>query len=96
MLKKRLLLVLLAYAARLIICKPCYFLRIWYTKQRLWPRAAFVAETLETGNKNHCMTKAMNVLQRKLRFRTFLEQVHPQILLLESVDYFGTSEHFGG
>ena len=66
MLKKRLLLVLLAYAARLIICKPCYFLRIWYTKQRLWPRAAFVAETVETRNKNHCMTKAMNVLQRKL------------------------------
>ena len=53
-------------------------------------------ETVETGNKNHCMTKAMNVLQRKLRFRAFLEQVRPLILLLESVDYFGTSEHFGG
>ena len=50
-------------------------------KQRLWPRAAFVAETVETGNKNHCMTKAMNVLQRKLRFRTFLEQVRPQITI---------------
>ena len=44
-------------------------------------------ETVETGNKNHCMTKAMNVLQRKLRFRAFLVQVCPQILLLESVDY---------
>ena len=53
-------------------------------------------KTVETGNKNHCMTKAMNVLQKKLRFRAFLERVCPQILLLESIDYFGTSEHFGG
>ena len=54
-------------------------------------------ETVETGNKNRCVTKAMHVLRRKLRFRAFPEQVCPRILSLESVDYLGTSvKHFGG
>ena len=34
--------------------------------------------------------------QRKLRFRDFPERVGPRILSLESVDFFGTSEYFGG
>ena len=37
----------------------------------------------------------MHILRRKLRFRAFPERVCPRILSLESVDYFGTSEHFG-
>ena len=28
---------------------------------------AFLAETVETGNKNRCVTEATHVLQRKLR-----------------------------
>ena len=31
-----------------------------------------------------------------MRFRAFAERVGPRILSLESVDYFGTSEHFSG
>ena len=31
-----------------------------------------------------------------MRFRAFPERVGPRILSLESVDYFGTSEHFSG
>ena len=31
-----------------------------------------------------------------MRFRVFPEGVGPRILSLESVDYFGTTEHFSG
>ena len=31
----------------------------------------------------------------KIKFRAFLKRVGPRTLLLESVDYFGTSEHYG-
>ena len=31
-----------------------------------------------------------------IKFRAFPEQVGPRILLLESVDYFGISEHYSG
>ena len=34
--------------------------------------------------------------QSKLRFRDFPERVGPRILSLENVDFFGTSEYFGG
>ena len=61
----------------------------------MWSQA-FPAEYVETENNNRCVTEATHVLRRKLRFRAFLERVCPQILLLESVDYFGISEHFGG
>ena len=47
------------------------------------------------------MIKARLVLQRKLRkdsgivkFRAFPKCVTPRIVSLESVDYFGTSEHY--
>ena len=30
----------------------------------------------------------------KIKFRAFPKRVGPRILLLESVDYFGTSEHY--
>ena len=56
----------------------------------------FLAETVETGNKNRCVTEAMCVLQRKLKFRAFPEWVCPRLLMLESVDYFGIREHFCG
>ena len=32
----------------------------------------------------------------KSKFRAFLKRVGPLILSLESIDYFGTSEHFSG
>ena len=32
----------------------------------------------------------------KIKFRAFPKQVGPRILSLESVDYFGTSEHYSG
>ena len=32
----------------------------------------------------------------KIKFRAFPEQFSPQIVSLESIDYFGTSEHFSG
>ena len=54
-------------------------------------------ETVETGTKNCCMIEARHVLQRKLRkikFRAFLKRVSPRILSLESIDYFGASEHY--
>ena len=42
------------------------FLRIYGTKRGSMCQA-FLEETVETGNKNHCMTKVMHVLQTKLR-----------------------------
>ena len=53
---------------------------------------AVLRETKETGNKNRCVTEATQVLRRKLT----KELVSPRILPLESVDYFGTSEHYRG
>ena len=53
----------------------------------------FLAETVETGTKNHCMIEAMHVLG-KIKFRAFPKRVSPRILSLESTDYFGTSEHY--
>ena len=32
----------------------------------------------------------------KIKFRAFPEHVSPRIVSLESIDYFGTSEHFSG
>ena len=63
---------------------------------------AFLAETVETGDKNH------DVSQRHAAFcEEGLEKIDvkdvklfqngsgwPQILFLESIDYFGTSEYF--
>ena len=43
----------------------------------------FLAETVETGTKNHCMIEAMHVLG-KIKFRAFPE----------SIDYFVTREHY--
>ena len=53
----------------------------------------FLAETVETGTKNHCVIEAMHVLG-KIKFRAFPKRVSPRILSLESIDYFGTSEHY--
>ena len=41
------------------------FLRIYDTKGESL-RQTFLEETVETGNKNCCVTEAMHVLQRKL------------------------------
>ena len=42
------------------------FLGIEDTKRKSWSQA-FLAETVKTGNKNHCVTEATHVLRRKLR-----------------------------
>ena len=42
-----------------------FFLYLVHVERRLWSQA-FLAATVETGNKNHCLTEAMHVLQRKL------------------------------
>ena len=42
------------------------FLHIYGTKGGSMCQA-FLVETVETGNKNHCVTKATHVLQTKLR-----------------------------
>ena len=58
---------------------------------------AFLAETVETGNKNRCVIEATHVCKESLgniKFRAFPKRVCPRILSLESVDYFGTSEHY--
>ena len=51
------------------------------------------ADTVETRTKNHCVIKATHIMfckesLRKIKFRAFPKQS------LESVDYFGTSEHY--
>ena len=71
------------------------FLRIYDTKQTKG-RSLCQTFLVETGNENRCVTKATHVLQRKLRkikFRAFPKRVGPRILSLESIDYFGTSQH---
>ena len=50
-------------------------------------------ETVETGDKYRNPTRSMYVFKR---CRAFPEWVGPEILLLESVVYFGTSEYFNG
>ena len=48
------------------MCEPFFFLLIQDTKGRSCCQA-FLAETVETGNNNRCVTEAMHVLRRKLR-----------------------------
>ena len=57
---------------------------------------AFLAKTVETGTKNHCHRSQACLAKKnlgKIEFRAFPKRVSPQILLLESNDYFGTCEH---
>ena len=77
-------LVKLASAARLSICKHFFFFFMCVPKGGL-------AETMETGDKYCNMT--YNIFKRCWAFP---EQVGPQILSLESIVYFGTSDYFGG
>ena len=47
------------------------------------------AETVETGNKNRCVTEATHVLKKslgKVKFRAFLKRVGQRILFLDSDD----------
>ena len=39
---------------------------------------------------------ALHVHRIEIPYRAFPERVGPRILLLESVDYFGTSDYFSG
>ena len=48
------------------MCEPFFFLLIEDRKGRSCSQA-FLAETVETGNNNRCVTEAMHVLRRKLR-----------------------------
>ena len=43
--------------------------------------------------KNRCMIEATHVLRRNIKFGAFPKRVGPRILSLQSVDFFGTSEH---
>ena len=60
---------------------------------------AFVAEIVETGNKNHCVTEATHVLSRKLKeglnlelFRNVSVQEFDRLKVLITLDYGNTSE----
>ena len=78
----------------LIICKPFFFV-FMTRKEDMVPGVQ--AETVETGNKNRCVTEATHVLKKsfgKVKFRAFLKRVGQRILSLESDDCFGTSEHY--
>ena len=55
---------------------------------------AFLADTVETGTKNRCVIETCEESLGKNKFRSFSKRVGPRILSLESVDYFGTSEHY--
>ena len=59
---------------------------------------AFLAETVETENKNRCVIEATFALPeeslRTNQFSAFPKRVGPRILSLKSVDYFGTIEHY--
>ena len=57
---------------------------------------AFLAETVKTGDKNREVTKDTHRIASCERYRAFPERVGPQILSLESIDHFGTSDYFSG
>ena len=66
-----------------------FFLRVLYRNGGSLCHA-FLAETVETRTKNRCVIEATHVEER---LKDFPKSVCPRILSLESVDYFGTSEH---
>ena len=74
-----------------VLFVPSYLVQ----KSRLWSQA-FLADSAGTRNGNRCVTEATHDLRRKVSLRAFPERVCPRILSLESADYFGTSNHFGG
>ena len=44
----------------------------------------------------HTLLAALHVHRTEIPYRAFPELVGPRILLPESVDYFGTTDHFSG
>ena len=44
----------------------------------------------------HTLLAALHVHRIEIPYRAFPEQVGPRILSPESVDYFGTTDHFSG
>ena len=64
------------------------FLRIYDIKRESLCQA-FLAETVETGNKNRCVMKPRMFCEEslgKIKFRAFPKRVGPRILLLRSVE----------
>ena len=56
---------------------------------------AFLAETVEAGDKNQGVRR--DLLKASCMFcEAFPKRVGPRVLSLESIDYFGTSEYFSG
>ena len=54
-------------------------------------------ETVETETKNLCVIEPRMFCEEsvgKIKFRAFPKRAGPRILSLESVDYFGASEHY--
>ena len=56
---------------------------------------AFLAETVELQKRIVTLSKPCMFEEslEKIKFRAFPKRVVPRILLLQSVDYFGTSDH---
>ena len=57
---------------------------------------AFLVETMETGLRIVARLKPRMFCEEslgKIKFRAFPKRVGPRILSLQSLDYFGTSEH---
>ena len=82
-------LVSLALAARLKKSKR-FFFRVCPPKGCSWSQK-FLAESVEHGDKNGRVTKAMHK-----ECRDFPVEVGSRFLWLESVDYFGTTDYFSG
>ena len=78
--------------------QPFFFFSRVHAKWSSWSQA-FLAETMETGDKYLGVTKShtwKSLIKICERCRVFRERVGPQILSLENIDYFGTSEYFSG
>ena len=54
----------------------------------------FRAETLEAGTHSDSLRDRSHACLGKIKYGAFPKRAGPRILSLESVDYFGTSEHY--
>ena len=67
-----------------------FFFRVCPPKGCSWSHK-FLAESVEHGDKNGRVTKAMHK-----ECRAFPVEIGSRFLWLESVDYFGTTDYFSG
>ena len=89
------LLVSLAWVASLIICSA-FFLAICrqigghYARRSLWRLSKLGLGIVAWSKPRMFCEESLG----KIKFRAFPKRVGPRILSLESVDYFGASEHY--